>query len=107
MKSSHQHDSHSPRYGHIPRGTCRNREGHQCILFVWLALEIMFKGSGAAVQKACGRSKTASSVQRGHTESTENLIAMRIVRIERIFSCPAEMAEIAEILFALNVFLSH
>ena len=42
-----------------------------------------------------------------HTESTENLIAMRIVRIERIFICPAEMAEIAEILFALNVFLSH
>ena len=41
------------------------------------------------------------------TESTEILIAMRIVRIERIFICPAEMAEIAEILFALNVFLSH
>ena len=28
-----------------------------------------------------------------NTESTENLIAMRIVRIERIFICPAEMAE--------------
>lgn len=63
MKSSHQHDSHSPRYGHILRGTCRNREGHRCIQFVWLALEIMFKGSGAAVQKACGRSRALKRVQ--------------------------------------------
>ena len=71
----------------------------------------MFKGSGAAVQKACGRSRALKRVQelqaafKGahriiifHTESTENLIAMRIVRIERIFICPAEMVEMAEIM---------
>ena len=32
----------------------------------------MFKGSGAAVQKACGRSRALKRVQEGHTESTEN-----------------------------------
>ena len=65
---------------------------------------VTFKGSGAAVQKACGRSRALKRVQElqaafkvqctqrvfvlSHTESTENtenLIAMRIVRIERIY----------------------
>jgi len=33
---------------------------------------VTFKGSGAAVQKACGRSRALKRVQEGHTESTEN-----------------------------------
>ncbi len=66
-----------------------------------------FKGAEA-------RSRGASSVQRGHTESTENteiiyshtestesteilIMSCRLCRSHRFFNCPAERAERAEI----------
>ncbi len=35
---------------------------------------VTFKGSGAAVQKACGRSRALKRVQEGHTEPTEQRV---------------------------------
>ena len=62
----------------------------------------MFKGSGAAVQKACGRSRALKRVQEWHTESTENTeiiysntdrtdLTDFYIPLNFLIFCPAEM----------------